>query len=41
MNIDYETGLLITTAEDTFARVWKLKPDADCYVRLLFFSLKN
>lgn len=32
MNICTETGLLITTAEDTFVRIWMLKPDINRYV---------
>ena len=39
MDICNESGLLITTSEDTFVRVWMLKPDNDSYVRV-FFTLR-
>ena len=43
MDICNETGMLITTSEDTFVRVWMLKPDNDSYVRAFFraFSLSH
>ena len=38
MDICKETGLLLTTSEDTFVRVWMIKPDNDSYVRAFLRS---